>query len=129
MIRSMIVTALMIVMLIIIVMMMLMMLHNLRNLGFCALNLWGHICSKSLFQMLRALEDDLVELANATIHLYTNQITNAMATFISTPNKYKQNKHNKSCFISLSSVLPLMILGLAQHYVTLNTNHIYHILN
>ena len=69
MIRSMIVMALMIAMLIIIVMMMLMMLHNLLNLGFCALSLWCHICSKSPFQMLRALEDDLVELANATIHL------------------------------------------------------------
>ena len=68
MIRIMIVMALMIVMLILIATMMLMMLHNLLNLGFCALNLWCHFCSKSPFQMLRALEDDLVELANATIH-------------------------------------------------------------
>ena len=129
MIRSMIVMALMIVMLIIIVMMMLMMLHNLLNLGLCALDLGGHFCSQTPFQMLGALVDHLVELADATVHLSTNQITNIMATFISTPNTYTQNKYNKSCFISLSSVLPLMILGLAQHYVTLNTSHIWNILN
>ena len=125
----MIVMALMIVMLIIIVMMMLMMLHNLLNLGLCALVLGGHFCIQTPFQMLGALVDHLGELADATIHLWTNKIKNLLATFISTPSNYIQNKYNKSCLISLPSALALKSLGLAQHYVTLNTNHICNIIH
>ena len=84
---------------------------------------WRPFLQPDPFQILGALVDDLVELADATIHLWTNQITNPMATFISTPNKYTQHKYNKSCFVSLSSVLALRILGLAQHDVTLKTDH------